>query len=280
MKYFTLIFSLSAIFLFNTCYAQSQDKQPVPIKLYAFDCGRIDVSDFANFSDTGDYNNKAAQLGDPCFLIVHPKGVLLWDTGFPDALIKKPETAGVFHLTKSTAINDNLKKIALKPNDIKFVSVSHSHIDHAGALDQFPKSTWILQNSEVTYAKTRPSPFVVNIAGLKNWKSAHKIMISGDYDVFGDGTVQILSTPGHTPGHQALMVKLPQAGTIILSGDEYHQRSSFETLRIPVFNTSRAETMASSDRIKGLLKTTNARLIIQHDDNDINGLPKFPEYLQ
>ncbi len=279
MKYFSKFFFIAAIFIFNCCYAQTQDKQPIQIKLYAINCGRIDVSNFSDFSDTHDYDNKSVQLADPCFLIVHPKGILLWDTGLPDSLIKKPETIGVYHLTKDTSLEDSLKKINLKPNDINYVSISHSHFDHTSGLDQFSHSTWLLQNAELAYAKMHPNAFVVDPSTLKSWKTAHKIMLSGDYDVFGDGTVQILSTPGHTPGHQSLLLKLPQAGVIILSGDEFHQRTSFEPLRVPVFNTSRAETMASADRIKVLIENTGARLIIQHDLHDFEQLPTFPNYL-
>lgn len=279
MKYLSLLFSIVAIFVFNQCYAQGQENQPIQIKLYAIDCGRIGVSNFSGFSDTDDYDHKSVQLADPCFLIVHPKGILLWDTGLSDSLIKKPETVGVYHFTKSISLQDSLKKIGLKPNDINYISVSHSHFDHMGCLDQFPKSTWILQKTELQYAQTHPSPFVIDATTLKSWKTAHKIMISGDYDVFGDGTVQMLYTPGHTPGHQSLKVTLPHAGVIILSGDAFHQRSSFEPLRIPVFNTSRADTMASADRIKTMMKNTHARLVIQHDLNDFEKLPKFPNYL-
>lgn len=243
------------------------------------DCGHIDIANFARFSDTGDYDNKTVQLADPCFLIVHPKGVLLWDTGLPDALIKKSETVDVYHLTKSTSIAENLKKINLTPSDVTYVAVSHSHFDHMGALDQFPHSRWILNEAELKYAKSHPNNFVIDASTLKSWKTVRKTIIDGDYDVFGDGTVQIINTPGHTPGHQSLMLKLPQAGVIILSGDEFHQRSSFEPLRIPVFNTNRAETMASAERIKGLIKNSNAHLIIQHDSHDFEELPKFPNYL-
>jgi len=280
MKYLSIFLAIAAILTFNFCFAEVQEKQPVQIKLYAIDCGRIDVSNFAGFSDTGDYDNKSVQLADPCFLIVHPKGTLLWDTGLPDSLVKKPETvAVVFHLSKTTALQDSLKKINMKPSDINYVTVSHSHFDHISGLDQFPKSTWILQKAEINYAKTHPNAFVVDITQLKNWKTAHKIMITGDYDVFGDGTVKILNTPGHTPGHQSLELVLPKSGVIILSGDEFHQRSSFEPLRVPVFNTNRADTMASADRIKTLLKNINGRLVVQHDAHDFEELPKFPNYL-
>ncbi len=105
------------------------------------------------------------------------------------------------------------------------------------------------------------------------------MLISGDYDVFGDGSVKILNTPGHTPEHQSLLLRLSQNGVIILSGDLFHQKTSYEPLRVPVFNTSRANTIASADRIRALLKNTQGRLIIQHDAHDFEKLPKFPEYL-
>lgn len=256
-----------------------QEQQPPSIKLYAFDCGRIDVANMTTFSDTGDYDNKSAQLTDPCFLIVHPKGTLIWDTGLSDSLIKKPETMGVFHFTKSVSLQDSLKKINLKPSDITYVTISHSHFDHASGLNQFPNSTWILQKTELNYAKTHPNAYVIDVSQLKNFKTAHVKIINGDYDVFGDGTVKILYTPGHTPGHQSLELKLPQAGVIILSGDAFHQKTSVEPLRIPTGNTSRAETMASADRIKTVIKNTNGRLVVQHDQQDFEALPKFPNYL-
>jgi N-acyl homoserine lactone hydrolase len=267
-----LIFALIALFGGINTYAQTNVSVPA-IKLYVMDCGSIDVSDFKSFSDTDDYKNKSVHLANPCFIVSHPKGILLWDTGLPDSLVNHPKTITPYTISKSMSLKDQLKKIGINPNDIMYVSISHSHFDHASGLDNFPKSYWILQKAEVDYAKTGPSPFVVDPTKLKNWQQAKKIMIDNDYDVFGDGTVEMLKTPGHTPGHQSLKIILP-SGVIILSGDEFHQRTSFEPLRIPVFNTSRAETIASADRIKTLLKNTKGRLIIQHDAADINLLQK------
>jgi len=153
MQYFKWVVSLLFLFVLNYCFAEERSNPQ--IKLYTIDCGRIDVSNLAGFSDTSDYDNKTVQFSDTCFLIMHPKGTLLWDTGLPDSLIKKPETKDVFHLSKLTSLQDNLKKIGLKPDDINYVSVSHSHFDHMSGLDQFPNATWILQNAELDYAKTR-----------------------------------------------------------------------------------------------------------------------------
>lgn len=277
MKRF-LILSISAVsFLFFNISTLAEES--APIKLYAIDCGRIDVSNFSAFSDTGEYDNKAVELADPCFVIVHPKGVLLWDTGLSDSLINKPETMSVFHLSKSASLQDGLKKINLTPNDINYVAVSHSHFDHMSGLNQFPNSTWILQKAELKYAQENSSSVIIDASKLSSWKTAKKMMINGDYDVFGDGTVKILSTPGHTPGHQSLEIKLPKTGVIILSGDVYHQRASIEPLLVPTFNTSRADTMASADRINRLLRNTKGRLVVQHDAQDFEKLPTLPAFL-
>lgn len=280
IKYLINLFFVIINFVFLNISAQAQDKEPVQIKLYAIDCGRIDVANFAAFSDTGEYDNKTVQLSDPCFLIVHPKGTLLWDTGLSDTLVNNPKTISVYHLTKSATLGDSLKKINLKPSDINYVAVSHSHFDHMSELNQLSKATWILQKAELKYAHDNASTMIIDPSTLSNWKAVHKTIISGDYDVFGDGTVKILSAPGHTPGHESLEILLPQSGVVILSGDEYHQRASVKPLLVPVFNVSRADTMASSDRINRLLTNTKGRLVVQHDSQDFEKLPKYPEYLK
>lgn len=279
MKHLLLLFFVASSITSFTLFAKEEGVQTAQIKLYAIDCGRIDVSNFSEFSDTNDYDNQSVSLVDPCFLIVHPKGNFLWDTGLPDSLIGKPDTAGVYHLSKSVSLHDSLQKINLKPSDINYVSISHSHFDHMGNLNQFPKATWIVQKAEINYAQSKPTPFVIDASKLEGWKTANKMLINGDHDVFGDGSVKILSTPGHTSGHQSLQIKLAHAGVVILTGDLFHQRTSYKPLRIPAFNTSRAETLASVDRINILLKNNKARLVVQHDMHDFEGLPKFPEYL-
>jgi len=280
MKQLSIFLWFIACCLFNHVNAAQAQKENAPqIKLYAINCGSIHVSNFSKFSDTGDYDNQTITLADPCFLIVHPKGSLLWDTGLPDALITQAKTADIYHLTKSVSLQDSLKKINLNPADISYVAISHSHFDHMSGLDQFPQSTWILQKAELAYAQKNANPFIIDASKLEAWKTAKKMLISGDYDVFGDGSVKILNVPGHTPGHQALQVNLAQNGVVILSGDLFHQKASYEPVRVPEFNTSRANTLASADRIKTILKNTHGRLIVQHDANDFETLPKFPDYL-
>ena len=100
--------------------------------------------------------------------------------------------------------------------------------------------------------------------------------LPGDKDVFGDGSVIVLSTPGHTPGHHSLLVRLKDTGNVLITGDLAHFRENYEGNGVPTFNTSRAETIASLDRFKQLAKNLKATVIIQHDARDVSKLPAFP----
>ena len=250
------------------------------VRLYALDCGRAHIKDLGMMSDTGEYNGKSAWIADPCFLIRHPKGSLLWDTGLGDAIADKKDGvdmgAGVMYVDHK--LPDQLKEIGLAPADITYLTFSHTHFDHTGNANEFPDATWILNKAELAWAESKPGDFV-NIDTMSAYKTAKKQMIDGDYDVFGDGSVMILKTPGHTPGHQSLELKLKKSGVVILSGDLWHMRDNYRFRRVPPFNVDRADTLASIDRVSTILKNTKGRLVIQHDPNDFKALPKFPKYL-
>jgi len=171
---------------------------------------------------------------------------------------------------------DQLKTIGLTPADITYLSFSHTHGDHVGNANEFPDATWILNKAEIAWAESRPQPYV-NPDTFSAYKTAKTQMIDGDYDVFGDGSVRILKTPGHTPGHQSLLVRLKKAGTVIISGDLFHLRENYRFRRVPPFNVERADTLASIDRIS--TKSTKGRLVVHHDPRDFKALPAFPKYL-
>lgn len=250
------------------------------VRLYAIDCGRAKIKDLGMMSDTGEYNGKSAWIAVPCFLIRHPKGTLLWDAGLGDAIADQKDGvdmgAGIMYVDKK--LPDQLKEIGLAPSDITYLTFSHTHFDHTGNANEFPDSTWILNKAELAWAESKPGGFV-NIDSFSAYKTAKKQMIDGDYDVFGDGSVMILKTPGHTPGHQSLELHLKKSGVVILSGDLWHLRDNYKFRRVPPFNVERADTLASMDRVSTILKNTKGRLVIQHDPNDFKGLPKFPKYL-
>jgi glyoxylase-like metal-dependent hydrolase (beta-lactamase superfamily II) len=252
------------------------------VRLYALDCGHATFHDMAQFSDTGEYDGKPGEIADPCFVIRHPKGILLWDTGLGDkfaANIGGIDLAPGFHLTVPVTLLAQLKSLGLTPKDISYVAFSHLHWDHTGNANEFPDSMWIVNGRELAAALVTPPPDGIDPATFSAYKSAKTQLINGDYDVFGDGAVRILAAPGHTAGHQVLELKLQKSGTVILSGDLYHLRANREFMRVPGGNTSRAETLASMNRIEARIKNNKARFVVQHDPQDFQALPKFPAYL-
>jgi glyoxylase-like metal-dependent hydrolase (beta-lactamase superfamily II) len=281
MKAFVrLVAGLSMTVTTSLCTAaHAADTVSTP-RLYAIDCGRIEFDDMAPFSDTGEYDGKPGKLMASCFLIRHPKGTLLWDTGLGDALAAKPEgvSEGGHHLSVPVTLASQLKTLGLAPADVNYVAFSHFHFDHTGNANEFPDSTWILNKAELAWA-TQPGNGLANPDSFSDYKTVKTKMIDGDDDVFGDGSVRILKAPGHTPGHQVLELKLKKSGVVILSGDLYHTHANRAAKRVPIFNTERADTLASIDRIETIIKNTHARLVIQHAPEDFAALPKLPGYL-
>jgi N-acyl homoserine lactone hydrolase len=271
-----LIFA-TALLLAANCVAA-----PAQVRLYTLDCGQATFKDMGGFSDTGEYDGQSGEIAVPCFLIRHPKGDLIWDLGLGDHFAVPTggsDVAPGVHATVAVTLVAQLKALSLTPKDIHYIAFSHLHWDHTGNANEFPDSTWIMNSAELTASSVLPPPGGVLPDTWSNVKSAKNEIIDGDYDVFGDGSVMILRAPGHTPGHQVLKLKLAKSGTVILSGDLWHQRASFDFKRVPVFNTSRADTLASMARIDTLLKNTKGRLIVQHDLKDYQSLPKPPAFL-
>ena len=132
-------------------------------------------------------------------------------------------------------------------------------------------------SAEASPTNPTPNP-AANPAPFASWiKDGGKVEpLPGDKDVFGDGSVIVLYTPGHTPGHHSLLVKLPTTGAVFISGDLMHFRENYETNGVPWFNFDRAETLASLDRAKKIVANTKAMVIIQHDARDVDKLPVFP----
>jgi N-acyl homoserine lactone hydrolase len=252
------------------------------IRLYTLDCGHATFKDMGFFSDTGEFAGQPGAIADPCFVIRHPKGTLLWDTGFGDKLAASKDGTdpqpGV-HLTVPVTLVDQLKTLGLAPADVTYVAFSHFHFDHTGNANLFGASTWIINKTELAATEGPAAPMGTDATLISAHKGAKTKEIDGDYDVFGDGSVTILKAPGHTPGHQVLEVRLAKSGVVILSGDLYHQLRSRSERLVPVGNTERADTLASMDRIERIIKNTNARLVIQHAPEDFAALPKFPAYL-
>ena len=251
------------------------------VRLYALDCGRFDASDMSSFSDTGEYDGRSGKLVDPCFLIRHPQGDLLWDTGLNEQTLGQTPVPGA-QLHYDTPLATQLAQIGLDTSAIEFIAFSHMHFDHTGGANAFTNATWILNARELSWAT---SPEVVQTGAtdpttFSAYANVATQLIDGDHDVFGDGSVRILRAPGHTPGHQMLLVTLPKAGRILLGGDLFHTKENEREWRVPVFNVNRADTLASFDRARRLSRSYRARFIVQHSPEDFASLPQFPAPLE
>jgi N-acyl homoserine lactone hydrolase len=271
------LFLAPALLFASACLAA-----PGELRLYTLDCGHATFQDMSGFSDTGEYDGKSGEVAAPCFLIRHPKGDLVWDLGLGDHFASPPEGSDVapgVHVVVHSTLTAQLQALSLTPKDIRFIAFSHLHWDHTGNANLFADSTWLMSSAELAAGSVMPPPGGVLPETWNAVKTAKTVPIDGDYDVFGDGSVMILRTPGHTPGHQVLKLKLAKSGTVILSGDLWHQRASRDFKRVPTFNANRADTLASMGRVETILKNTNGRLIVQHDIKDYDALPKPPAYL-
>ena len=250
------------------------------MKIYTLDCGLTEFADASVFSDTGEFDGKQLSLPTPCYLIQHGRDWMLWDTGLGDQLAASANGVEKFggHFTVRRTLASQLAQLRLKPDDIHYVGLSHLHFDHAGNIGLFPKSTFIVPALELSAARSKPTPFGIDPAQIAPLDQASMITADGDYDVFGDGTVVTLRTPGHTAGHHSLMVKLPKSGVVLITGDLYHTRESYQKSLILRIN-DRANTLASMDRFTKLKANTNARVVIQHSPEDFASMPAFPKYL-
>ena len=245
-------------------------------RLYVLDCGVNQGKDQARWSP-GVNEGKPIELSDNCYLIRHAKGLLLWDTGIPDAVAGMPDgfvTAnGAITQRRTKTLAAQLAEIGVKPADILYVALSHTHGDHVGNVAMFPASTVLIQGAEYDWAMEQP----VKPAFAADQKFDK---LNGDRDVFGDGSVVILSTPGHTPGHQSLLVHLPKTGALLLSGDAVHFRDNWDHRRVPSMNTNRDQTIASMERIATVLTEQKAQLWINHDKAQSAQLRHAPAYYE
>jgi N-acyl homoserine lactone hydrolase len=262
-----------AVLSISTATGAAQTKSGVD-KLYILNCGEGVAGDISRWSP-GVNVGKSMDFVDNCYLIHHAQGWLLWDTGVADAIAAMPDgqtpaDPKATHWRRPKTLASQLDQLGVKPADIKFVAVSHTHGDHIGNVELFPQALLLVQKAEYEW----PNP-----SGGARFKPEHPVTkLEGDYDVFRDGSVTIISTPGHTPGHQSLLVKLPKTGALVLSGDAVHFKSNWENRGVPANNTDKEKTLASMQRIADLLAKENAQLWINHDKVQRDSLKMAPDY--
>jgi glyoxylase-like metal-dependent hydrolase (beta-lactamase superfamily II) len=269
---------LAAITAWSVCsqsglaqQAAAQHAAPGVERLYVLYCGDIVLNDASSFTPGA---SGPGALSVTCYLIKHGPDWVLWDTGLPDSLVGMPDgmksNAGVW--TSKRTLASQLAELGLKPSDIRYLALSHSHPDHVGNLNLFPQATLVVQKAEYDWVQ----PF----GGPRFKPEQPAIKTEGDRDLFGDGSVMLISTPGHSPGHQCLLVRLPKTGAVLLSGDAVHTRANWDSHRVPERNFNMAQSLTSLDRMAAVLKENNAQLWIGHETAEVPLRKYAPAYYE
>jgi glyoxylase-like metal-dependent hydrolase (beta-lactamase superfamily II) len=243
-------------------------------RIYVFDGGVL-ASETARYRLT-DADVQEVSLSVASFLVVHPRGVLMWDAGavadhertgglgFEQRILRRDKQERFVKLAPK--LEDQLAAAGYKPSDVTHLALSHYHWDHTADANLFAGATWLVSKAEHDAmfsadppGGSRPETF----SALKNGKTV--IITANEHDVFGDGTVVIKQAPGHTEGHSVLFVKLAKTGPVVLSGDLYHYPAERRLGRLPTFEVSEEQTRAARAEVEAFLKRTGAELWIQHD---------------
>ena len=259
--------SLALIAAFASASAWAQAPE---VTLTRLDCGTgaKPVAVAERFTDTFAYSaDKLLQFTYSCYVIKHGSEYMVWDTGFaPGANANAPKVS----------LTEQLAQLKITPDQVKYVGISHFHGDHTGQLGPLANATLYIGKGD--WDGVNAKVLGANVDGFKEWIGTGRKVepLSLDKDVFGDGTVVILRTPGHTPGHSSLLVKLKSMGPVLLTGDLVHFRENYESDGVPAFNYDRAATVASLERFKKIAANLKATVVIQHDARDIGKLPAFP----
>ena len=246
---------------------------PADLSLTRLDCGHAEFKDMNGFfSDRpGVYPPGPGKVTDSCYLIRHADHQMVWDTGFPASAKDKPMVQDGMVAGIDRTLAEQLAELGIKPEDVDVLGISHMHGDHVGQAAQFTKAKLIVGKGDFEQSAGKDDPF-------RNWRGQGKPveLLTADKDIFGDGSVVALHLPGHTPDHLALLVNL-KSGPVLLTGDLYHSTIAREKRAVPGFNTSKEQTLQSMDKFEALAKKTGAKVVIQHEPNDIGKLPAFPE---
>jgi len=263
--------ALTAIFGCSALAPQPREQGFVE-RLYVLNCGEGIAGDVSRWSgvDAG----KSMPFADSCYLIKHGQGWMLWDTGVADAVAAMPDglrpaDPRAIHWFRPKTLAAQLQQLGVKPADIRYVAVSHSHIDHIGNLDLFPQAILLVQKAEYESPPGTPARFKPGLQVRE---------LEGDFDVFGDGTTTILSTPGHTAGHESLLLKLAHTGAVLLTGDAVHFRENWDHRRVPSINYNKEQTSVSMQRLADVMARDHAQLWINHDKAQRDSQKLSPDY--
>ena len=264
----------------GTARAETVAKAVPDLEMWRLACGDISLADGGIFSDAHLFDGQPRALTGSCYLIRHGKDYMLWDAGLPKTLIGAPTSDHGVSLSLERSVVDQVAELGIDPKAITKVAVSHYHFDHTGQLPDFPRATLLISEKDWQIVSGQQEGVsYLNRSLFAPWlgRTAGKVKtIARDEDVFGDGSVLIKATPGHTPGHTSLLVRLPKTGDVLLTGDLYHFEAQANKHSVPQYNYNREQTVSSMARFDETAKALNARVVIQHDPLHIGRLPAFP----
>ncbi len=274
-------FGAAAIAAFALATPLAAAAQPsTAVSLTRLDCGNEpEPMKVADFSDTFAFESMTLQLTYSCYLIHHGDAYMIWDAG---------NAPGDDASAPRKSLVALLAQLDLSPGQIRFLGISHDHFDHIGQAASFPQATLLIGKADWEEIATQPPRrwTAEDVAMVRRafapWLNGGKVeqLDRSRKDVFGDGSVVMISTPGHTPGHHVLLVRLARTGNVLLSGDLTHFRENYAVNGVPTWNFNRADTLASLDLFKQMENSLRATVIIQHDPRDIARLPAFPAAAQ
>jgi len=296
------IWSVALAMLFLSAPGRAQSKAGGVDRLYILDCGLGHAPDVSTRWTPGFDEGKPLDIPVNCYLIHHAQGYFLWDTGISDRVAALPDgwyptnnPAKDIHWTRAKTLMSQLKEIGVAPSDIRSIGISHTHPDHIGNIELFPHTKVLIQKAEYEFyfgpakpgAATLPAEALTVPPGdtTPKFSKDHPVqLVIEDQDVFGDGSVVIVSTPGHTPGHESLLVHLPKTGWVLLSGDAVHLQTNWDNWRIPYFaampTEQKFETLLSMERMSKLMSFYHAQLWINHEQEQSRSQKHSPEYYQ
>lgn len=246
------------------------------VTLYKFSGGTVQANNLNLFAQGDTYKGESKELADAFYVIKHPDGVLLWDTGLPEMLVgQEPYTpeGGAFTISRKDSIKTQLASVGMTTQDVDMIAFSHIHFDHTGAANHFTNAKWFVQSTEYDFANSEEIKGNSFYAPASFNQLTNVEKLDGDKDVFGDGTVVIKSMPGHTAGHQVLFLQLKNNGPTLLSGDIYHFEKNRQNAVVPQFNYDIPTTEKSIKEFEAFAKAQNAKVIIQHDAEDFAKTP-------
>jgi N-acyl homoserine lactone hydrolase len=259
---------------------------PSDIQLYMFQTGILRTKVKYIKMNQGD---ESYDIPVPWFLIKHPKGNVVIDGGnaLEVAIDKRAHWGSVVDaydplMDRSENCVDQARSVGVEPGDVRYVLQSHLHLDHSGAIGRFPRATYIVQRAEYEYAQ-QPDWFAkaayiradIDHPGV-DWK-----FLGGDYtdnyDVFGDGTIRAIFTPGHSPGHQSFMVTLPNTGPVLLTIDAAYTIDHWNEKALPGLVCSSVDAVRSVKKLRKIAADTGAMVVTGHDPEAWKAFDKAPK---